>query len=226
MIQGYSIIGPRSFCPHCTTTIAWYDLIPVISWLSLRARCRTCQAPISALYPFIELLTAVVGTLLISFISPLYWPAYGIFFSALIILIRIDIETMLISRYTTLFLIPFAWLASFTGYLPISFTQSLLGTFVGYFILWSVAKLFYILRNKEGMGEGDFELLATIGAFTGPLGAWLVVVIASMLGTLLGIYTLIKHKSGLETRIPFGPALALATFIYIFAQKYILLIVY
>src|SRR5690606_13178057 len=98
LIAGYSIIRPRSFCPHCSQQLAIRDLIPVVSWLMLRGRCRTCNKPISFLYPLIEVITALIFLGLYFFIDPHYWVSYGLLFSALIVTIRTDAETMLISR--------------------------------------------------------------------------------------------------------------------------------
>lgn len=222
LTHGYSLALPRSFCPHCQTVLAWYDLIPVISWLFLRSKCRTCKANISYLYPLIEILTAIIFTLAIIFISPSYWLAYAIFFSALIVTIRTDAETMLISRFTTICLIPIAFTLSATHSLPITILNSIMGAIFGYGVLWFIAWLFYTLTHKEGMGEGDFELLATIGAFTGVLGAWLTLFIGSALGSLAALLIILKNKSAISTKIPFGPWLALGAIIYVFLQKYFL----
>lgn len=132
LIRGKSIITPRSFCPSCGNQLEWYDLIPVISWMLLRGRCRICKVPILVLYPFIEVLTAGVLALLFVRVPAYYLPTYFIFFSALIVTIRSDLETMLISRFVTMFLVPIGVFASFIGLLPISLIESVLGFFLGY----------------------------------------------------------------------------------------------
>lgn len=222
LIHNYSILKPRSFCPNCKTTIEWYDLIPVISWFILFGKCRSCHKTISVLYPLIEIITAIVFTLLYLYIPSQYWLSYSMFFTALIITIRTDAETMLISRYTTIFLIPIGFLFAYTNLLFINLSQSILGVIFGYFILWFIAKIFFLIKKVEGIGEGDFELLATIGAFTGPIGVWLSLSLGAFLGSCLGIILLIKGKSR-TTQIPFGPWLALGAIIYVFVQKYLIL---
>lgn len=220
IIHGYSLVLPRSFCPSCHTTIKWYDLIPLLSWFILRSKCRTCKAKISPLYPLIEFLTALVLTALIIFIEPRYWVSYGIFFSALIVTIRTDAETMLIARSMTLALVPLAFLLSAFDFLPLSLFESILGALFGYSILWSIAKIFYIIKKQEGMGEGDFELLSMIGAFTGIVGAWITMLIGACLGTLAALIALMQGADR-STKIAFGPWLALGGVIYIFIQEWL-----
>lgn len=225
-IFGQDIIWSRSCCPQCTHQLAWYDLIPVVSWLLLRAQCRYCFQSISWLYPVIELLTACL-LLLMTFILPsVYFIGYTLFISALIIVIRTDIETMLISRFTTLYIIPVAYILSFTCLLPITLTSSIFGSFMGYGILWGMGKLFYYIKNTQGLGEGDSELLATIGAFTGPWGAWIALLIGSLLGTLTGLLLYMRGKIHANTKIPFGPMLAIGALCYLFASHYILAFLY
>jgi leader peptidase (prepilin peptidase) / N-methyltransferase len=219
LIHGYSIVLPRSFCPQCTTTLAWYDLIPVLSWLILRGKCRSCKKAISPLYPLIELLTGVVFTALLLYIEPQYWFSYGLFFSALIVTIRTDAETMLISRYTTLAVLPIAFLLSWLTMLPLSILKSVSGALFGYALLWSIAKVFYLVRKQEGMGEGDFELLATIGSFLGLYGVWITLFLGAFLGSIIGMIVVLKGASLRTTKIPFGPWLALGAIIYTFFQN-------
>ncbi len=220
IIHGYSLVLPRSFCPSCHTTIKWYDLIPFFSWFILRGKCRACKTQISPLYPLIELLTAVVLTGLIVFIEPRYWISYGIFFSALIVTIRTDAETMLIARSMTLGLVPVALALSAFGLLSLSLLESIGGALFGYGILWSIAQLFYLLRKQEGMGEGDFDLLSMIGAFTGIFGSWITLLIGAFLGTLAGILILAQGADR-STKIAFGPWLALGGIIYTFIQEWL-----
>lgn len=128
---------------------------------------------------------------------------------------------MLISRLCTLYLIPVAFIFSYFGLLPITLQQSIWGAILGYFSLWAVAKIFYLARKKKGMGEGDFELLATIGAFLGPIGVWFSIMLASIFGTLVGLILIIAYKYKQDAKIPFGPFLAFGAIIYIFAQNYL-----
>lgn len=222
LIRGYNLIGPRSFCPHCTHKLSWYDTIPLLSFLLLKGRCRYCTYPISWLYPFIELLTAIIFTTLLVRIPSSYWLGYGIFFSALIITIRTDIETMLISRYVTLFLIPMGWLLAVFGLLPISLMQSVYGTLLGYFFLFFIAKTYFLYAKQEGMGQGDIELLAFIGAFTGIFGCWATLIIASVLGSCWAWVLMLYFKQGKKVKIPFGPFLAGGAILFVLFQHYFL----
>ena len=213
-----SIAATRpSHCPHCQHRLAWYDLIPILSWVFLKGICRYCSQRISWLYPFIELLTTVALSLLCITILPHYFSAYFVFFSALIVTIRTDLQYMLISSFMTLYLIPIAFLWSHFGALPISFANSFAGALLGYGFLWITAKVFFYLTGRQGMGEGDFELLAFIGAFTGVLGCWLSLLIGSVVGSVIGIALLIKKPR--YFRIPFGPFLAIGAMIYVIWQQ-------
>lgn len=199
---------------HCRHTIAWYDLLPVISWFILYGRCRYCHKTISWLYPFIEVLAGLCALLLFTYSNPQWWLAYTILLSALLITIRTDLEQLVIIRYFSLGLIPFGWLLSFYGFLPVNISESLLGTLVGHLLLELPRIVYKKIRRQEGMGNGDPELLAMIGAFTGPLGAWLSLLLGSLLGSIIGLGLLIL-KYDADTRIPFGPLLAFGCFIYL-----------
>jgi leader peptidase (prepilin peptidase) / N-methyltransferase len=227
LIKNQSIVTPRSSCPHCHALIFWYDNIPVISWLLLGGRCRTCTQPISLLYPCIELLTTIILSLLYLYIPLHYFFAYFVFFSALIVTIRSDIETMLISRFATLFLVPFGLIFSANGLLPLSLPASIAGSFFGYFFLFIINKTFKYLRNHDGIGEGDFDLLLFIGSFTGIIGCWISITIGSVLGSLYGLSSIIYSRHHHEnnnflhsSKIPFGPFLALGALLFVFFQRY------
>ena len=196
----------------------WYDLMPLVSWLNLRGKCRTCHTRISLLYPAIEFFTAAVGILLILCIEPRYWFGYFLFFSALIVTIRTDFEKMLISRIMTWGMIPLGMILSFAHALPITVSESITGTLLGYAILWIIGRVFQAVRGIEGLGEGDMDLLAMIGAFTGPLGAWIALFIGAFLGSLVGIALALKNKRR-DIKMPFGPWLAFGAIAYVFFQK-------
>ena len=215
----------RSFCPQCKKTIFWYDNIPVISFLLLRGKCRFCKAPISFLYPFIEIFTTVVMLALYYTVPIQYFPAYFIFFSALIITFRTDIQFMLISRFTTIFLIPLGFLFSITGLLPISFLNSLLGTLIGYGLLLIVSYIFHYLMGKQGVGQGDLELLAFIGSFIGVTGCWISLFLGSIMGSLFGTLYMIITKQKLTTKMPFGHFLAIGAILYVLFETPLLRIV-
>jgi len=222
LIRDYSVIFPRSFCPYCKQPIAWYDMIPVISWLLLRGKCRNCKKTISWLYPFIEILTAIVMVALFMRVPLLYTPAYFLFFSALIVTIRTDIETFLISRFASLFLIPIGISLSLFNVLPISVLDSIIGTVVGYLFPYIFSKIFQWITDREGIGYGDFELLAFIGSFTGLAGCWMSLVIGSVIGSLYGISQFIMGRADRATKIPFGPFLAIGAIIFVLYQDFIL----
>ncbi len=219
IIRGYSFFG-RSYCPHCRTQLAWYDTIPLISFILLKGRCRSCQNIISPLYPAIEFLTALMLTLMLIYIDQKYWFGYFLFISAGIVTIRTDFEKMLISRYVTWGLIPVAFILSYMHLLPLSLIESIRGALFGYLVLWIVARIFHAIRNIEGMGEGDIDLLAMIGAFTGITGAWTSLLLGSFLGIISCIVQMALSKRA-HPKIAFGPWLVLGSFIYIFLQQQI-----
>lgn len=205
----------RSICPSCRNQIAPYDLIPVLSWVLLRGTCRACALPISTLYPAIELFTALLALLFFKH------PAYFVFISALIITIRSDVESLLISRHVTLHLIPLALFLSYTGYLKISFFSSIAGAGLGYGLLFALGKIYFSLRHREGIGEGDRELLAFIGSFLGPQGVLIALSQGSFIGCLLGVFMLAKQAishTQEEPLIPFGLCLALGALFYLLGQ--------
>lgn len=219
LISGDSLCIPRSFCPNCKKNILWHDNLPIISWLMLKGSCRFCHKPISALYPFIELLTVFIMLALIALVPPQYIFGYFIFCSALIVTIRSDLATMLISRYATLFMIPIAVILAYCNLIPLTVTQSIAGALSGYLFLWSIAKLFAVIAKKEGMGEGDMDLIALIGAFTGIAGWWISLLIGSCIGSIIGIALIAVQKNDRSTQIPFGPFLAAGAITYVLCNQ-------
>lgn len=222
LVHGSSLMRSRSFCPHCQHTLSFWDLVPIISWLYLKAQCRYCKHAISWLYPFIEVLTIITLLALTHSSAFKYLLAYFFFFSCLIIAIRTDLETLLIPRHVTLYALPFGLLFSWSSLLPISLTQSALGALAGYLILWVIAKTFFYFTHKEGMGQGDLELLACIGSFTGPIGVWVTLLIGSITGSIIGLISVFTHKTTSTTKLPFGPFLAFGAIIYVLFQKQLL----
>jgi|SRR5579863_1498452 len=219
LVHDRSILAKRSQCPRCNTIIAWYDNIPVISWLLLRGRCRQCKKPISLLYPLIELLTLVVLYAVYTCVDHQFFVAYFLFASALIITIRSDLETMLISRFVSLYAVPVGIVCGAFGLLPIGPVDSVTGALFGYGLFWCIATAFYHFTGKHGLGQGDIDLLAFIGSFTGIIGCWATMLIGSIAGSVVGIVALLCTKQGLQTRIPFGPFLALGAIYYILVQQ-------
>ena len=204
-----NLFKPDSRCPSCGTAIRAIHNVPVVSWLALRGRCAACRAPISARYPAVELLAGAIGLLFAwryGFSAQLV--AGLVFAWALLALTFIDLDTQLLPDDITL---PLLW----TGLLVNSFgtfidlNAAVLGAAGGYLILWSVYWGFRILARKEGMGYGDFKLLAAIGAWTGWQVLPFVIVVSAALGAVFGALGLWLTKRGIDTRIPFGPYLAL-----------------
>lgn len=218
LMSGDSLFIARSFCQACKKTIAWYDLIPLFSWIILKRRCRYCKARISWLYPFIEGITAVVVPLIYLCAPFEQLPGALFFVSALIITIRTDFEHMLINQLVTLFLIPFMILLSF-GYSPVTPAQSILGALTGYAVLFAIRGIHMKLSGKEGMGLGDVELLSFIGSFLGIAGWWSSLMIGSLVGSVTGIVAMSRHQS-LNVKIPFGPYLALGAILTLIGGYY------
>jgi leader peptidase (prepilin peptidase)/N-methyltransferase len=148
-----------------------------------------------------------------------YFLSYFVLISALIITIRSDLETMLISRYVTLFLVPFGFLFSALGLLPITLTESITGCLVGFGGLFLIAYTFWYFTGKHGLGQGDIDLLALIGTFTGIVGCWATILIGSVTGSILGIVYMRNTRSTEPVKIPFGPFLALGAIVYVFWQE-------
>ena len=221
-IKKISIISPRSFCPHCKVTIAWYDNIPIFSWLALGGVGRHCKKPISILYPTIELLTVLLFSLLYFWVPTHYFIPYFIFFSALVVTIRTDLEYMLISRLVTIFLIPLGLGFSMINLLPISIVDSMLGALVGYSFLFSISFLFHLFTGKKGMGQGDLDLLAFIGSFTGIIGCWISLLIGSIVGSFIGLGYLLLYRPQEQVKIPFGPFLVAGAVSFVLFQESLL----
>ncbi|PSW04620.1 prepilin peptidase [Photobacterium lipolyticum] len=207
----FNLSVPRSRCPHCQHAITIWENIPVISWLLLKGRCSACQAKISARYPAIELLTAIMTATIAIMLPPSPWALAVIFFSfALIALTFIDIDKMLLPDQITL---PLMWAGIFVallGWSPVSLPDAIIGAMAGYLSLWSLYWCFKLLTGKEGMGYGDFKLLAALGAWLGWQTLPFVVLLSSLVGAICGIILLRMQKSDSQTPFSFGPYLAMA----------------
>lgn len=217
LINLETLLRKRSFCPACDSRINWHDLIPVVSYIILGGKCRSCHSPISHLYPAVELLTAAIFGALATCVHPRFWFANFMFSSALIIALRTDLEYFLISRFSSLFLVPVGWLLAWCNLLPISFFESFVTSIGCFGLLWIIRAVHHYLSGKEGLGLGDADLLALIGSFTGFYGAWFSLNIGSIAAIIaVLIYGTIKRtplSRGL--RIPLGAFLSLATLLYI-----------
>ena len=209
-----SLVVDRSHCPKCEARIAWYDNIPLISWLILRARCRACGERISLRYPLVELITAVLSVLVILQFGP---SAQGLAALALtwtlIALTGIDFDHQLLPDQITL---PLLWLGLILNLwlgLFVTLEEAVIGAVAGYGILWSVFQLFKLLTGKEGMGYGDFKLLGALGAWLGWAALPAIILIASLVGAIVGVLLIILARHGREVPIAFGPYLAAAGFV-------------
>jgi len=201
-----SIVSPRSRCPVCEHEIIWHDNIPLISWLMLRGKCRNCRAPISIRYPILELLMGLswAGLAWKFGFSPLLLQAL-VLVSLLWILTLIDLETGLLPNLLTFPGIAAGLLFSFwLGY----FQDAVIGALVGYGAFWLVAKLFLLFTGREGMGYGDFKLLAMLGAFMGWQALPFVIFASSLVGAVVGTLFILLTRRMMRAEIPFGPYLA------------------
>ncbi len=240
MPQDRSIVSPGSHCPSCGYSLRWYDNIPVLSWLMLRAKCRNCALPISRLYPAIELLMGTLGLLLWrQLVGPIEdtlpvpdlaaWAVYLGFVAMLVGSTYIDLRHYIIPDEFSIYAAPIGILAvlglgwlGFDGvgsgqHLALSWQQSVVGALVGGGSLLAVWAVWRVLRGMDAMGFGDIKLMAMMGAFLGALPAMLFIILfACLAGTAVGIPLMIKQQRGLKLMLPFGPFLALSGLIYLF----------
>ncbi|OEE70541.1 methyltransferase [Enterovibrio norvegicus FF-33] len=210
----FNLSLPRSHCPSCQAPVKAIDNVPVLSWLILGGKCRHCKTPISIRYPFVELLTALLVGTTAYFLPGSYWSLAVIAATfVLVALCFIDIDTMLLPDQMTL---PLMWagiLLAVMGISPVSLQDAVIGAMAGYLSLWSVFQLFKLLTGKEGMGYGDFKLLAALGAWLGWQPLPMVILIASFAGAIIGIIMMRIKGTGKETPFSFGPYLAIAGWI-------------
>ena len=210
----FNLAVPRSRCPACQTPIQARDNIPVLSWLLLGGKCRSCKAPISVRYPAIEALTALLSGV-VAWQLGFGLPALLFIFITwlLIALTFIDIDKMLLPDQLTLPLLWLALLFSLTDSALVNPAQAIVGAACGYLSLWSVYWLFKLLTGKEGMGYGDFKLLAVFGALLGWQQLPLIILLSSVVGAVIGIMLLSIQGKDKATPIPFGPYIAAAGWI-------------
>jgi leader peptidase (prepilin peptidase)/N-methyltransferase len=199
---------PRSRCPSCKHAIPWYENLPLLSYVALRGRCSSCKSPISLRYPFIEVLTAALFGLVSWRFGPqpvaLLWCAVA---AALVGLAAIDWDTTLLPDNMTLPLLWAGLIAAAFGW-TIALPEALWGAVAGYLSLWSVYWLFKLTTGKEGMGFGDFKLLAALGAWLGVKMLLPVVLGASVIGAVIGIAMKLNASLREGRYVPFGPFLA------------------
>jgi len=221
--EGGSVVFPASHCPVCKKAIAWYDNIPLVSFLLLRGRCRQCQARISRRYPLVEGAMALLALALYQhFGLTLLLPIYFLFCAALLVVIFIDLEHQIIPDVISLPGIVLGFALSFVNPF-VTWQDAGLGIVFGGGSFYLVALVYYLLTKREGMGGGDIKLLAMIGAFLGWQSLPFVVFGSSLLGVVAGVWAMLEQRKGGKTVIPYGPFLAIAALLYLFFRQEILL---
>lgn len=210
----FSLLMPRSHCNNCQQQISIYDNIPVLSFLFLKGKCRFCQQNISWQYPFIESLFAILTVFLfIHFGFTLQFLSSLLFTACLLSLFIIDLNHYLLPDILT---IPLLWIGLLCNsqhlFIPASF--AILGAIAGYSTLWIMHILYKKITKKQGLGHGDLKLFAAIGAWQGIYSLPFILLLASVLGSIIGIIWLLINKKDKNTLIPFGPFLAISSFIF------------
>ncbi|WP_413486004.1 prepilin peptidase [Shewanella baltica] len=218
--EKYNLVVPGSACPKCKTSIKPWHNLPVLGWLMLKGKCAACHAPISARYPIIEFITG----LLIATLAWHFGPSWQFVFASiltfvLVALTGIDLDEMLLPDQMTL---PLLWLGLIINlnHIFASPTDAIIGAAAGYLSLWSIFWLFKILTGKEGMGYGDFKLLAVFGAWLGWQMLPLVILLSSLVAAVVGITMIVSKRLKQGNPIPFGPYIAAAGWIaLLFGQQ-------
>ena len=204
----YDLVVPRSACPACGHAITAFENVPVVSWLALRGRCRACKAPISPRYPVVEL---VAGALAVAAVWQFGAGWKGLaacaFLWTLLALAFIDADTQLLPDDLTLPLLWGGLVANLFG-LFVPLASAVIGAIAGYLVLWAVYWLFKLVRGKEGMGYGDFKLLAALGAWLGWPMLPQIVLVSSVLGAVGGILMIVLEGRDKAVPLPYGPWLA------------------
>jgi leader peptidase (prepilin peptidase) / N-methyltransferase len=222
---------PRSHCPSCGAPIRPIDLVPILSWVALRGRCRDCGAAIPATYPLVELLGALLGWLLfVRFFTSfddlgapalIAWVVYGIFCLAMVTMAAIDLRHAIIPDQTSTWAIPLGvggavaldWIG-FTGWPAPGWQQSVLGAAAGGLIMAAFAIVGRLLSGREALGWGDAKIMAMIGSFVGAIpGVWVVLLAGSLLATAIGLLHLVWTRR--RAYLPLGPVLGLVSVIYV-----------
>lgn len=208
------IVRQASHCPHCKHALAALDNIPLLSWLALRGRCRYCKTRISIQYPLVELLSGIASAMVVWRFGPTWAALAALLFTwTLIAASGIDLRTQLLPDQLTL---PLLWLGLLIALIPliVDARQAVLGAAIGYLALWSVYWAFKLATGKEGMGYGDFKLLAALGAWMGPLALLPIILLSSLIGAIVGVIALRARGQDHSTPIPFGPFLAAAGWLW------------
>ena len=214
------IVVEPSHCLACKHPLSALDNIPLVSWLALRGRCRYCGVRISAQYPLVEALTALACGVIAWRFGPGWLTGAGIALSfVLIALSGIDLRTQLLPDSLTL---PLLWGGLLLTFVPLMVmpSQAILGAAIGYLSLWSVYWAFKLATGKEGMGHGDFKLLAALGAWMGPTALLPIILLSSLIGALVGVALVLGRGHDRSVPIPFGPFIAAAGWLqYVFGRE-------
>lgn len=206
--RGISVVRPPSACARCARTLSWYENVPVASYLALRGRCRTCDEPISLRYPIVEAITAAMFALAWWYYGPgLLLASRLVLGCALIVLFEIDREHQILPHAITLpgIVVGFA----FSVFTEPGWQSSLGGIVVGGGILLAIGYAYYLVRHEEGLGMGDFKMLAMIGAFLGWRMTLMTLMMASLSGSIVGVGLMATERGGMKTALPFGTFLAI-----------------
>lgn len=226
-----SVVTPRSHCPYCATTLGPSELVPVLSWLWLRGKCRTCASPIAPTYPLIELLGGLLSLLVYRRVIPttmhvdtphlVAWGVLTVFIILLMIAAYVDLKHWIIPDQTSVYAIPFAvgavvlleWIG-YDGWMSITWQTSVMGALVGAGSLAAVSIVTRFIYGYQALGWGDVKLMGFIGAMVGPLQVIFVVfLLGSIIGSIVGLaYLIIRRRNGM---LPFGPSLILAAILYV-----------
>ena len=218
---GKSLASPPSACPQCARPLRWFENVPVVAWIVLGGRCRTCRTPISGVYPLVEAFTGAV------FVWG--WWQYGpswllfshlLFACALIVLFFIDLRHRILPNAITLPGIVIGLLLSFVN--PPGWASSLVGIVLGGVIPFAIAELYYRIRGDEGLGMGDVKMLAMIGAFLGWKLMLLTLVVASFLGSFVGVGLILLRRGDMKSSLPFGTFLTVSAFFALVAGNSVL----
>lgn len=220
--EDISIVFPASHCPQCGNPLAWYENIPVISYIVQLGKCRHCNRSISLQYPIVELLMAILSAALVNkFGLSVTTAGYFLFTAALLVIIFIDIHLQIIPDVISLPGVIAGFLFSFVNP-TVHWLDSLIGIVAGGGVLYAVALAYYLWRKQEGMGGGDIKLLAMLGAFLGWQSLPFIIFASSVSGSIIGLLAMTVQRKGGQTRIPFGPFLSLAGICYLFFSERIL----
>jgi leader peptidase (prepilin peptidase) / N-methyltransferase len=219
--EAFNLVTPRSRCRQCGHVLGITENIPVVSWLFLRGKCSQCGTPIGARYPLVELVTGLLFAAC-AWKFGAAWQAVAamVFCAVLVALTGIDLDTQLLPDQLTL---PLLWLGLLVNInvMFASLIDAVIGAAAGYLVLWSIFWIFKLLTGREGMGYGDFKLLAAIGAWFGWQALPLTLLISSVFGALIGVAMILFQNKDRRTAIAFGPYLAAAGLVALFAGSLI-----